>query len=200
MADAVDPVPTAPRPDAGALPLLESARILGGYRWLEARLFEVLGGWVRSTEAPALKVLLDDHAHQHAWHAELWLARLPSLRELSPDEVTAPPSDALAGAVDAVAAAPSAIERLVGVHRVLLPRLVTTYESHLARTDPVADGAVARTLRLILADEREAWQAGEAALQALLVDAGAVAAAADHQRAVEAAVVAAGGVGGPDRR
>lgn len=194
MADPTDdPVPATP----AALPLREAARVLGGYRWLEARLFEVLGGWVRSTPEPEVKLLLDAHAHQHAWHAELWLARLPELRELHPDEVTAPATPALADVVARVAAADGSLLRLVGVHRVVLPHLVTTYARHLARTAPVADAAVIRSLRLVLADEREAWEAGEAAIHGLLTDPAAVAAAAAHQGELEALLVAAGGVGGP---
>ena len=190
---------TAPEPGpTGALPLLELARVVGGYRWLEGRLFEVLGGWVPTTPDPELKVLLDAHAHQHAWHAELWLARLPELRELHPDEVTAPARPALAGVVDDLAGADDPVLRLVGAYRVVLPRLVTTYAAHLVRTAPVADAAVIRALRLVLADEQEAWRDGEAALQARLGSAEVVAAAADHQRRLEAAVVAAGGLGGPD--
>lgn len=191
-----DPAPEPP-PSPTALPLVASARVLGGYRWLEARLFEVLGGWVATTEEPAVKVLLEAHAHQHAWHAQLWLDRLPELRELRPEEVTAPAAPGLAEAVDLVAAADGTVERLVGAYRVLLPRLVTTYARHLDGCAPVADAPVIRSLHLVLADGREAWVDGEAALQALLGDGAAVAAAADHQRAVEAAVVAAGGVGGP---
>ena len=197
MSDADDPTD-----GTGAVPLVDLARIVGGYRWIEARLFEVVGGWVSSTEEPGVKVLLDAHARQHAWHAELWTQRLPHLRELDVDELTAPATPELGGVLDRVGSLPTTVERVAALHRVLVPRLVVAYEAHLAVTTAVTDAPVTRALELVLHDERRAWRAGEAALQGLLVDGAAVERAATTVQAVEGEVVAAGGVGGagPTRR
>jgi hypothetical protein len=48
-------------------------------RWiaLEELLFETLGAWARSVTEPAVKRLLATWCHRHAWHGELWRARLP---------------------------------------------------------------------------------------------------------------------------
>ena len=47
------------------------------------------------------------------------------------------------------------------LYRVVLPRLVTSYERHLQVTSPITDGPVARALRLVLNDEVADWHAGE---------------------------------------
>ena len=96
------PDPTAPRApfapwDRRQLPGLfsveESARRVGNYKWIEMRLFEVLGGWVATVPELDVKIKLGVHCYKHAWHAELWHKRLPELREMNPDRLTQPAND-----------------------------------------------------------------------------------------------------------
>jgi hypothetical protein len=47
-------------------------------RWNEG-LFETLGRWVVTTDDPALQQLLAEACHLHAWHAELWAGRSPTI-------------------------------------------------------------------------------------------------------------------------
>jgi hypothetical protein len=127
---------TAPRPpfapwDRRQLPGLfsveESARRVGNYKWVEMRLFEVLGGWVATVPEMDVKIRLGTHCYKHAWHAELWHKRLPELREMNPDRLTQPANDAMVAFMEAVTApeAPDqTIEKLVGVYRVLIPHKI----------------------------------------------------------------------------
>src|SRR5688572_31778326 len=48
------------------------------------------------------KLRLGTHCYHHAWHAELWHKRLPELREMNQDRLTAPPNDELVAFVDAM--------------------------------------------------------------------------------------------------
>ena len=50
-------------------------------RWIavEELLFETLGRWARELPDPAVKRLFGTWCHRHAWHAELWRGRLPTV-------------------------------------------------------------------------------------------------------------------------
>ena len=93
MADPKKPrAPFAPwdrRELPGIFSVEESARRVGNYKWIEMRLFEVLGGWVATVPELDVKLRLGTHCYHHAWHAELWHKRLPELREMNPERLTA---------------------------------------------------------------------------------------------------------------
>jgi hypothetical protein len=176
------------------LTLGESARVMGHYRWVEMRLFEILGGW--GPEVPELeaKLLVATHAPHHAWHSSLWRDRLPELAGVDRDELTIAANSDVVACLDAVQRSERTIEKLVGVYRVVLPRLIASYAGHLDRASPVTDGPAIRALKLVLADELDDWKEGEAVLQSLLIDELAVRQAAEHQAGVEGRLVRAGGI------
>jgi hypothetical protein len=202
-----------PDPEAGGatLPLGTTAALVGGYRWIEQALYELLGSWVTDVPLPGAQVLLDAQSTRHAWHAELWADRLPVLAGFDPEGLTTPPEPArtvlatLAGngppagvpgwswapANDDGSAIgpPGALPRLAGLYRVVLPRLVVSYGRHLAAASPVADGPVIRALRLILADEVEDWHAGERLVQRLVTRPHDVAAVYTYLQQLESVAV-----------
>ncbi len=101
----------------GSFSVEETARRVGHYKWIEMRLFEVLGGWVATVPEIDVKLRLGTHCYHHAWHAELWHKRLPELREMNPERLTVPPNDELVAFVDAMTepeAPELTIEKLVG--------------------------------------------------------------------------------------
>jgi hypothetical protein len=223
-----------------------SARRAGGHRWVEQRLFELLGRWAAELPDDGAAVLVGAHSRQHGAHAELWRTCLPTLPHLDPESVTVAPSPAFAAVVEAVAAGrvpdragpagvpggPSGpspevvavdalghavvdavaheladevagngvpadevtLERLVGVYRVLLPRLVAAYGRRRAEASPVCDGPVMAVIDAVLAVEVPAGRAGEAVLQRLIGTPAEARRAAAYQSAVEASLVAAGGL------
>jgi len=184
----------------GAFSVEETARRVGNYKWVEMRLFEALGGWVATVPELDVKLKLGTHCYHHAWHAELWHKRLPELREMNPDRLTAPANDAVAELLDAVAgpeAPGQTIEKLVGVYRVLIPRTIAAYTFHLNNTSTITDAPTIRSLKFALTDELEDWRDGEMLLQSLIGSEEDAARAADHQRRLEAIVVRAGGIAGP---
>jgi hypothetical protein len=156
----------------------ETARLVGGHRWFEARLFETLGGWVGSTSDLDAKLLLDRHSQHHAWRADQWWDRLPVLAEVDRDALVVPPSPEVAAFVAGLSREEGPASRLAGTYRVALPRLASAYQRHRSQANPASDGAVIRTLDLVLPDVAADWREGELLLQCLLTDEAAVEAAA----------------------
>lgn len=189
---AASPHPSVTRPSD--LTLATAARAVGHLRWWQVQLFEVLGGWVPSTPEADVKLHWASSSRQHGWHSELWAARLPELADLAVDRVTRPPDDAAGLAVEAVAAATTTLERLVGIHRVVVPHLLVAAGRLEAAASPVAESSLLRTLRLVTEDLVADRRVGDAAVVSRLADEDAVARAAAHQRSVEALLVAGGGI------
>jgi hypothetical protein len=183
-----------------ALTLVESARLLGSYRWAELRLFEVLGSWVANETEPEARLFFDVQSRHHAWHAELWGERLPDvdsvvepdLLTVAPDEGTDELMSSLGGVPGSEEGSGGTLVRLVGLARVVLPRLVCGYGYHLNRTVPVSDAPVIRALRLALRDDVEDWQAVELMVQSLIRRPHDVAVVTAHQQRLEALVVGSG--------
>lgn len=194
------------------LTLQDQARLVGGYQWVERRLFEVLGAWVGSEPVAEAQMLYDVYSQQHAWHAELLAERLPVLDSLDPATLTVPPDaevdralGLLAGTVPGqgdgaggeaaprvMAPAGGTLLRLVGLGRVVLPRLVAGYNLHLRRLSSVADAPVGRCLRLVRRDELEQWQAIEAMTQSLLRRPHDIAVVTAHQQRLEELLAGSG--------
>jgi len=204
MPDASPPrAPFAPwdrRQLPGAFDVVESARRIGAYAWIEMRLFEALGGWVATVPELDVKLRLGTHCYHHAWHAELWHKRLPELREMKPDRLVVPANDDVAAFVEAMTepeAPELTIEKLVGVYRVLLPHKIAAYTYHLNASSEITDAPTIRSLKFILGDELDDWRDGEMLLQSLMTTPEHVQRAAEHQTRLESVLVRAGGIAGP---
>ena len=212
----VGPWASAPLPGVAPLGLDASAALVGEYRWIEHALYRLLGQWVTDMPIAAVQVHLDAQSMRHAWHAELFAERLPVLAGADPDAwtVPSPPTTALFAALSGThpppfgAASvpvavdegafehPGALPRLAALYRVVLPRLVTSYELHLRVVTPMTDAPVARALRLVLNDEIEDWQAGERLVERLVSRPHDVAAVYEFLQRLEAVVVGAGATSG----
>ena len=178
----------------------ESARRVGNYKWIEMRLFEVLGGWVATVPELDVKLRLGTHCYHHAWHSELWHKRLPELREMNPERLTAPPNDELVVFVDAMTEPEGpelTIEKLVGAYRVLIPAKIAAYTYHLNNTSTITDAPTIRSLKFALADEFEDWRDGEMMLQSLIQSEAELDRAIAHQSKLQRLMLAAGGIAGP---
>jgi hypothetical protein len=185
------------------LTLDETGRFVGASAWVELRLFEVVGGWAPSVPEPEVAAHLAAQSRRHAGHAELWLAHRPVVAGRDPDDLVVPPSAgtekalqvladlgpsgrAVGGDPGADADGPSVtVERLAGLVRVVVPRLLVGFRRRLDEVSVVADGALRRTLRLVLADLAEDGAEGERLLQSVLVTEADVARAASLQSRLE---------------
>ncbi|HLG00948.1 MAG TPA: hypothetical protein VI916_10780 [Acidimicrobiia bacterium] len=178
----------------------ETARRVGNYRWIEMRLFEVLGGWVATVPELDIKTMLGRHTYQHAWHSELWTKRLPELREMVPEKLTVAPNEAMERFVKELTepeAPELTIEKMVGVYRVLIPHKIAAYTYHRNGTSRITDGPTIRSLTFALQDEYEDWIEGEMMLQSLIEGPEEVERAARRQVLLESLLVEAGGIAGP---
>jgi hypothetical protein len=176
----------------GALELQQAAARHGAYRWVELRLFELTGSWSAAPGLPdAARVLLFEASAQHAWHAELWEARLPALADVDPDQLTRPPG----GRVEAMLARlePGAGKGedettgrrfLVGLARVVLPLLLVSYRRYGQHLVPATDGPTIRALAHVVRDEEEELTSVEALVDPLVESPEAAQEAAEWARAL----------------
>jgi hypothetical protein len=204
MADPDRPrAPFAPwdrREIVGAFSVEETARRVGHYKWIEMRLFEVLGGWVATVPEIDVKLRLGTHTYHHAWHSELWHKRLPELREMNQERLNVPPNDEFVAFVDAMTepeAPELTIEKLVGAYRVLIPAKIAAYTYHRNNTSSVTDAPTIRSLDFALRDEFDDWRDGEMLIQSLIETDEEVQRAVDHQAHLQKLLLAAGGIAGP---
>ncbi len=184
----------------GRFSVEETARRVGNYKWVEMKIFELMGGWVATIPELDIKLRLGTHCYHHAFHSELWHKRLPELREMSPEKMTVPPNEEFAAFIEALAApeAPEqTIEKMVGMYRVLLPHLIAAYTYHRNNTSSITDSPTIRSLGFCLDDDMDEWREGEMLIQSLIETPEDAQRAADHHAKLTALMIAAGGVTGP---
>jgi hypothetical protein len=179
-----------------ALSFEDSARRVGAYRLIEHRLFEVTGRWAVGGGDPALAVHASEMSLQHAWHAELWEDRLPAVAWADHRQLTAAPP-AVVAALDELASAQDPVSRLAGLYRSLLPRLLATYDEHVAAAVPVTDGPVVRALTLVRRDEVDQLAAGTELLEGLADDPEALRRADEAAARIDALVAGSAGLWDP---
>ena len=86
---------------------------------------------------------------------------------------------------------------MVGVYRVLIPRLIGVYTYHLNGTSRITDAPTIRSLNFALQDDFEDWRDGEMLIQSLIDSEAEVDRASAHQARLEKLMLAAGGIAGP---
>ena len=153
--------------------MLETARLVGVWAWAEGSLYEVVGGWVPSTVAPAVKVYFDAVSQHHAWRAHLWQQRLPARlvpanADGSYPDVARAPSTSAEKAMQTLSNLVGDAGRLAVYCRVVLVRAVVAYRYWQRRCSPTSDRPVARVLGQALADVVADWQEGSELLVGLL--------------------------------
>ncbi len=163
------------------LGLEEAARVAGHARWLETRLFEVLGSWVAAETDATAKVLWSTHSLRHATGAEVWRDRQPRVAHLDREALTVAAGPGVAALLSALAALAhpgdptgpvATASRLVAVARVVEPRRITAYRNRCRRAHPLADGPTLRWAGYMLADAEACRAEAEALLAARLAGPG----------------------------
>ena len=199
-----DPTESAaqrPGPDAAAPPsrslhapsrsLHEMADLLGGRVWLERRLFESLGRWSSTAGAAPVRVHLADASRRHGWHAQVWFERMPELSDFDVEARVRAPDERVVELLRLLDEVPDPVElsatvRLDGYHRVLLPAMLSAYRATLDRLGVAADASVARWSRLVLADDVDERERGDAVLRHLVLGDAELEAVAASRRRLEA--------------
>ncbi len=128
------------------LEIVELADVCARMRARSLDLFERVGSWVTTTDDGALQRLFAQACHQHAWHAELWAQRCPTIPAIDLEPATAsyrPPIHPIADS-----------ERLAQYRRSLADLLVdlAALKSHV---DQNLDPNTTRTINLVSRDLSE---------------------------------------------
>ena len=175
----------------------DSARLCRNYRYAAERMMRIMAGWIALTPELSAKLLLGRHVWDNAQHADAWGKRLPELRAHAQESAPATPAFvALMDALEAPEAPGQTIERLAGVYRVLKPHLLSAYEQHLAKANPVYEPPTCRILARCIEDERRHIVAGETIIRHLVTSPEREARAAAWQSTLQGLLEAAGGVTG----
>ncbi|MCC6174193.1 MAG: DUF455 family protein [Chloroflexi bacterium] len=177
----------------GTFDVREAGRRVVRYQMVTFQVMRLLGGWLAKIPEYELKLEIGRHVWQDAQATEALKQRTAELR-IPPDADRRLPVE-LQQWLDAIDAAETPLQFLVGVYRVLKPRACAAMQYHAAATDQVCDAPTVRVLRLIVAElsEQIAW--GEAAIQALCADdAERATEVGTWQARLEALLAAAGGL------
>lgn len=124
-----------------------------GWRALDLVLFEVCGRWTADADDGAVAALWAAVSNHHAWHAELWAQRFPTIPglDLERADVEASTGSTLCALRTSLAGATSTGERLA-----LLAAALAAHGDDLhdatARVDERLDAPTHRTLTLVIAD------------------------------------------------
>lgn len=131
-------------------------------------MFEILGGWVASTDDATVKLMFDRHSQHHAWRSTQWWERLPVLADVDRDALVRAPSQETDKCIQAVAESTGTVARLAAAYRFALPRMFAAYHRSRGAASPLSDGSTLRALGLVGPDLASDWAEGEVALQALI--------------------------------
>ena len=188
-----DPAPTTPAPTLAGPPRTMAAlgEALGAAAWWCDQLFATAGGWVPDTDVAAVRIHLAELSRVAGEHAVALRRPLPRPRGADPEAWVAPPSAAATAACARLAGSSGAVDRLAGLHRGIVPRLLVTWRTLASDPAPVSPAA-ARAAGHAHQDLLALWHEGEGLLDALLAsDPGAAAGVASVAAGVERALVGA---------
>jgi uncharacterized ferritin-like protein (DUF455 family) len=177
----------------GTFNVHEAGRRVVRYQMVTFHAMRLLGGWLAKIPEYELKLEIGRHVWQDAQAAEALKQRTAELR--IPTDADRRPPVQVQRWLDTVDEADTPLQFLVGMYRVVKPRLAAAMQYHAAATDPFCDAPTVRVLRLVVAElaEQIAW--GEAAIQALCADdAERVTQAVTWQARLEALLADAGGL------
>jgi hypothetical protein len=178
----------------------ESARRVRAFAAYEEKASQILEAFAPSMAEEHAQATLARHARHHAFHAELLRDRVADASGSKGDAADDADLAAFLDAVGEPKDANQAVELLTGVYRVLVPRAITAYTYFLTALGADASDADQRWYEMILKDSFDSIRDGELLLQSLLGQGGdaAVQRSADRRAVLEAQMVKAGGLVGPD--
>ena len=134
------------------LGIVELGQVCNRLRSRNVELFQQLGAWVATTSDGELQRLFADACHRHAWHAELWADRTPTIPPVAPVTPVAPVADALEARRPAADTAdPADLARRREYHD-SLAAIADELAALRRRIDATLDPSTARTLDLIDVD------------------------------------------------
>ncbi len=125
--------------------------VVGGYCWLERRLFELTGSWASAggegAVPPEVLVFLAAASRRHGSLAERWAARLPVRAGVDPSALLeSPPGVPRDVASEFSGTGTGAAGGLAALVEMVLPWLAGEYGAHLQTASPVSEAPVMEVL------------------------------------------------------
>lgn len=133
--------------------VMENAKILCRYEYLERRMVKMMAGWLPGTEQWEIKQMLGRMLWEDAEHTTRLRERIVELRT-SARIFDRTPDPHLSLLMDEAILADDGLLFLSGII-VLKKRLVEAYELHIQQTQPLVDYITVRTLKSIIMEEKE---------------------------------------------
>src|SRR5947209_15650963 len=164
------------------------------YHYAFRRLHEIFTARITAEPVYELKTAFAHHAYLCAEHVEAIRTRVGEMRE-PPLGLEAVPHPALEQFFDEIRAAPTTPELLAGLYEKALPALDAALARHRADTNPLSDAPSVRACRFARLELADMIAFGTRAV-ACLVDSATRAAMAPWLEALDACLVAAGGLDG----
>lgn len=165
--------------------LFDQARTIGGSCWLERSMFEMLGHWSTTETEPRVVMMLDDHSHRHAWHADVLLDRLPQLADVDPLALVVPSTSSVSATLDHAAEPVDTLSRLVGAYRVVCAHLIVEQRRLLEKVELVSSPSTHRWVLRIVDDLLDEWMSAEDVIRGLILCEEDVESASAHQQHLE---------------
>src|SRR5207244_12544361 len=103
-------------PSRMSLSVIERARAIATFRFVEVRLMEMVADWTPTTPEMEVKILFGRHVWDFAQHADALGRRTFELRQ--PAQHSIPPAEAYCAHLEAVAALGTTPERLAALYEV----------------------------------------------------------------------------------
>ncbi len=156
--------------------IVQRARCINAFAWIEQRLFEVVGGWASTETDALLKVMFDTESRVHGWNSLLWKNEMPpegSLRaesSFSSEDQNILVAPGFVTVMDQIESdwqdtGVVSYGHLGVLCKVVLPRLLLTYRLHMAALSPVTDGSFARAVSIAYDDIMDVWHAANLTLE-----------------------------------
>ena len=142
-------------------------RLLNRYRFIEYETLRILAGWLPATAQMELKLAMGRLLWEDAQHVQQLYQRL---REVQTPAFRPPGDTALEHLMAEAIHAPTELDLLAGLFRVIKPALVAAYQWHRAQTFANPDAPTLYAFKHILIDEEEQVSWAQTALASLVME------------------------------
>ncbi|XID90393.1 hypothetical protein ACF3MZ_17790 [Paenibacillaceae bacterium WGS1546] len=173
----------------------DNVNMLKRYNYVKARLVEMVTLHMNGTPEWEIKGAMSLHVWLDSEHSAWIRKRVSEMRE-PPLHLDKVPDERLKTFLDEALHARSSLELVVGIYGVVRPALREALERHIGETNPLVDQPTSRVLKLILGEEKEMADWGDAAIEALTDDPAAAAEAQRWKSHLGSYLEAAGGIRG----
>ena len=173
----------------------DSVQFLLRLAWIKKRTMEMGLAWLNPVPEWEVKEAMSLHLHLDAEHVGMLRRRIGEMRN-PPPPMEDSPCERLDAFLDEVLWADDTEERIVGLYGVLRPAVLAACKAHRDRLNQLVAQPTRRLLRILIGDDEETAEWGDAAVLVAVKDPATAARCAVWRSHLEAYLMAAGGVVG----